>query len=81
MVLSMSGASAMTEAKLEFPEVIGKVVAELFVVEDPEFGKEVLVRFSDDTQLSIAVGVRQVIDARYCSEETPDLPITHRQTS
>ena len=71
----------MTEAKLEFPEVIGKVVAELFVVEDPEFGKEVLVRFSDDTQLSIAVGVRQVIDARYCSEETPDLPITHRQTS
>ena len=71
----------MTEAKLEFPEVIGKQVADLFVVEDPEFGKEVLVRFSDGTQLSIAVGVRQVIDARYCNEETPDIPITHRQAS
>jgi hypothetical protein len=71
----------MTEAKLEFPEVIGKQVAELFVVEDPEFGKEVLVRFSDGTQLSIAVGVRQVIDARYCNEETPDLPISHRHSA
>jgi len=69
----------MTEAKLEFPEVVGKLVAELSVLEDPEFGKEVLVRFTDGTQLSIAVGVRQVIDARYCSEETPDLPICHRQ--
>jgi hypothetical protein len=60
--------------------VVGKLVAELFVVEDPEFGKEVLVRFSDGTQLSIAVGVRQVIDARYCNEETPDMPISHRHS-
>jgi hypothetical protein len=71
----------MTEAKLEFPEVTGKLVAELTVYEDAEFGKEVLVRFTDGTQLSIAVGVRQVIDARFCNEETPDLPISHRQIS
>ena len=70
----------MSESKLEFPEVVGKSVAELSVIEDPEFGKEVLVRFVDGTQLSIAVGVRQVIDARYCNEETPDLPISHRQS-
>jgi hypothetical protein len=70
----------MSDPKLEFPEVVGKVVAELSVIEDPEFGKEVLVRFADGTQLSIAVGVRQVIDARYCNEETPDLPISHRQS-
>ena len=80
MVRSGNGTRTMTEAKLDFPEVVGKLVAELFVVEDPEFGKEVLVRFADGTQLSIAVGVRQVIDARYCNEETPDLPITHRQS-
>jgi hypothetical protein len=77
----MSGASAMTEAKLEFPEVTGKLIAELSVYEDTEFGKEVLVRFSDGTQLSIAVGVRQVIDARYCNEDTPDLPISHKTTN
>ena len=34
-------------SELEFPEVVGKLVAELSVVEDSEFGKEVLVRFSD----------------------------------
>jgi hypothetical protein len=49
----------MSDPKLEFPEVVGKFVAELSVYEDAEFGKEVLVRFTDGTQLSIAVGVRQ----------------------
>jgi hypothetical protein len=76
---SDTGARTMAEAKLEFPEVAGKLVAELSVYEDDEYGKEVLVRFTDGTQLSIAVGVKQVIDARYCNEETPDLPISHRQ--
>ena len=71
----------MSDPKLEFPEVVGKFVAELSVYEDAEFRKEVLVRFTDGTQLSIAVGVRQVVDARYCNEETPDLPIFHRQAS
>ena len=70
----------MSESKLEFPEVVGKSVAEVAVLDDPEFGKEVLLRFADGTQLSISVGVRQVIDARYCNEETPDLPISHRQS-
>jgi hypothetical protein len=70
----------MSEIKLEFPEVVGKSIAECAVFEGDEFGKEVLVRFTDGTQLSIAVGVRQVIDARYCNEETPDLPISHKQS-
>ena len=70
----------MSESKLEFPEVVGKSVAEVSVLDDPEFGKEVLLRFSDGTQLSIAVGARQVIDARYCNEETPDQPISHKRS-
>ena len=71
----------MSDPKLEFPEVVGKFVAELSVYEDAEFGKEVLVRFSDGTQLSIAVGVRQTVDARYCNEETPDTLISHKQAN
>jgi hypothetical protein len=71
----------MSEARIDFPEVAGKQVVELFVQEDPEFGREVLMRFSDGTQLSIAIGVRQVVDARYCNEETPDLPISHKQSN
>jgi hypothetical protein len=69
----------MSDSKLEFPEVAGKLVAEISVFNDAQFGKEVLVRFSDGTQLSIAVGVRQTVDARYCIEETPDDPITRKQ--
>jgi hypothetical protein len=49
------------------------------VYDDTLYGREVLVRFTDETQLSIAVGVKQSIDARYCSEETPDKPIFIRQ--
>ena len=71
----------MSEPRIDFPEVAGKLVVELFVQEDPEFGREVLMRFSDGTQLSIAIGVRQVVDARYCNEEAPDLPISRRQSN
>lgn len=70
----------MSETKLEFPEVAGKSVAEVFVQDDPEFGKEVLMRFCDGTQLSIAVGCRQTVDARFCEEERPEAPIAHRRS-
>ena len=70
----------MSENRLEFPEVAGKSVAEVSVQDDPEFGKEVLLRFCDGTQLSIAVGVRLTVDARFCREDTPDVTITHRQS-
>ena len=69
----------MENPKLEFPEVIGKSVAELSVYDDSLYGREVLVRFTDGTQLSISVGVKQSIDARYCNEDTPDCPIFIRQ--
>jgi hypothetical protein len=71
----------MSECRIDFPEVAGKHIAELFVQEDVDFGREVLVRFTDGTQLSIAIGVRQVVDARYCNEETPDTPLSHRQSN
>ena len=69
----------MEDSKIEFPEVAGKVLAELSVYDDELNGREVLLRFTDETQLSIAVGVRQSIDARYCSENTPDKPLFVRQ--
>ena len=69
----------MEYPKLEFPELAGKVIAELSVYDDSLYGREVLVRFTDDTQLSIAIGVRQSIDAQYCSEDRPDRPIFVRK--
>jgi hypothetical protein len=65
----------MEQPRIDFPEVAGKAVAELSVLDDPVYGREVLVRFTDDTQLSICVGVKQTIDARYCKEDAPDKPI------
>ena len=70
----------MKDTTMDFPEVTGKVLAGLSIREDVEFGREVLLRFTDKTQLSIAVGVNQVVDARYCDEETPDLPISSRKS-
>lgn len=69
----------MEQSRLDFPEVVGKAVAEISVFHDPVYGREVLVRFTDETQLSICVGVKQTIDARYCQEETPDKPIFVRR--
>jgi hypothetical protein len=31
------------------------------------------------TQLSVCIGVKQAIDARYCREDTPDTPIFTRK--
>ena len=69
----------MENPRLAFPEVVGKSVAELCVYDDATCGREVLVRFTDGTQLSICVGVKQSIDARYCREDTPDQPIFKRE--
>ncbi len=65
----------MDDSKITFPEVVGKSIADLSVYDDPEYGREVLLQFSDGTQLSICVGVKQTIDARYCRDDTPDSPI------
>ena len=69
----------MENTKLEFPEVVGKSISELSVYDDPLCGREVWVRFTDGTQLSVCVGVKQSVDARYCNEDTPDIPIFTRQ--
>ena len=68
----------MEHPRIDFPEVAGKTVTELSVFDDPTYGQEVLVRFTDETQLSICIGVTQTIDARYSLEETPDVPILTR---
>jgi hypothetical protein len=73
------GVMHMENATIEFPEVVGKSIAELSVYDDAMFGCEILVRFTDGTQLSIAIGFKQSVDARYCLEESPDTPIFVRQ--
>jgi hypothetical protein len=49
------------------------------VHDDPLYGREVLARFTDGTQLSICIAATQSVEARYCREDTPDLTIFVRQ--
>ena len=65
----------MEPTTIAFPEVVGKSVRDLSVYDDPAYGREVLVQFDDGTQLSICIGVKQTVDARYSKDDTPDLPI------
>jgi hypothetical protein len=69
----------MESPRMAFPEVVGKSVAELSVYDDATYGREVLVRFTDGTQLSVCIGVKQSVDARYSREDTPDEPIFARE--
>ena len=69
----------MEDSLMNFTEVAGKTVAELSVYDDPTYGREVLVQFTDQTQLSICVGVKQTIDARYSRDGEPDRPLFLRQ--
>ena len=69
----------MESMTIAFPEVVGKSVRDLSVYDDPAYGREVQVQFDDGTQLSICIGVRQTVDARYSKDDTPDIPIFTRQ--
>ena len=53
-------------------------MAELTVYDDPAYGREVLLVFTDGTQLSVCIGVKQTVDARYCRDDTRDNPIFTR---
>jgi hypothetical protein len=61
----------MENAAIRFPEAAGKAIAEVSILDDPLYGREGLLRFTDGTQLSICVGVSQTVDARYCREDAP----------
>ena len=69
----------MESTTIAFPEVVGKSVRDLSVYDDPAYGREVLVQFDDGTQLSICIGMKQTVDARYSRDDTPDLPIFTRR--
>ena len=69
----------MENASINFPEVAGKTIEEMAVHDDPLFGREVLARFTDGTQLSICIAASQSLEARYCRDDTPDQPIFIRE--
>jgi hypothetical protein len=49
------------------------------VQHDPVYGREVLARFTDGTELSICGTATQSVEARYCREDMPEQPIFVRR--
>ncbi len=63
----------MTMAKLEIPNVSGKTVDSVALHDDPLSGRELTVRFTDGTELSVTIGFRQIATVRHfavTSDET-----------
>lgn len=55
----------MTKRKLEMPDVSGKTVDTITLYDDPAYGRELTIRFVDQTELSVTVGVRQYAAVRH----------------
>jgi len=48
----------MTKAKLGVPDVSGKTVENIVLHDDPLSGRELTVRFTDQTELSVMLSCR-----------------------
>ena len=63
---------------LSLPEIAGKTLVGASI---HEVAPELLLRFSDSTQLSIEVTERYRTDVLYCADDKPDQPILHVELS
>jgi len=55
----------MKMARLEIPNVSGRTVESIVLYDDPLSGRELTIRFTDETELSVMVGCRQVATVRH----------------
>jgi len=55
----------MTVPKLEMPDVFGKMVESIALHDDPASGRELTIRFTDGTELSVMLSCRQIAAVRH----------------
>jgi hypothetical protein len=60
---------------LDFPEATAKVVENLRVYSNPPSGREVHIKFSDGTALSIEIDVRSAVSGRYYRDNQGDIEV------
>ncbi len=56
----------MKHPTFEFPEAKGKTIEEVVVFDDPENGREILLRFTDETVLSVVLETSTVVTGKLC---------------
>jgi len=58
----------MKRPTFEFPEAKGKTIEEVVIFDDPENGREILLRFTDETVLSVVLETSTVVTGKlYCN--------------
>lgn len=55
----------MKRAAFDFPEVKGKTIEELLVYDDPQNGREVFLRFADETMLSVEIETATAMTGKF----------------
>jgi hypothetical protein len=60
----------MTMPRLEMPDVSGKTVSSIAVHDDPISGRELTIRFTDETELSVMIGCKQIAAVRHFDVKT-----------
>ena len=57
----------MKQPTFDFPEAKGKCVEEVLIFDDAQKGREILIRFTDQTVLSISMEILATISGKLCS--------------
>jgi len=60
----------MTMPRLDMPNVSGKTVESIALHDDPASGRELTIRFTDETELSVMVGCKQIATIRHFDLKT-----------
>ena len=69
----------MTRSFLEFPEAINLTVQSLRVYDDPPYGREVHLAFTDGTEISIDLEISATVKGKhYRSGTGSELEVLHR---
>ena len=55
----------MTMLRLDLPNVSGKTVESIALHDGPAIGRELTIRFTDEAELSVMVGYKQVATVRH----------------
>jgi hypothetical protein len=65
----------LTRPFIEFSEANGKIVQSLRVYDDPPSGREIHLKFSDGTAISIEIGIQSVVSGKHYRENQGDVEV------
>lgn len=73
----------MNRPFLDLKEATGRVVETMRVYDDPPYGREVYIEFTDGTKMSVDIGIETIVCAKHYTDQEGDLKVLaeHHQRS